>query len=96
MSFLSQMLGIEELNAKIERLEERVKALEEGSQSTINRDKARILDILEKKPLNTVEVAQKLRRHRSWTYLLLNQLEREGKVKEDGKREGETVYAMSV
>ena len=89
------MLGIGELNARIERLEDRVKALEESSQSTIDRDKSRILDIVEKKPMTVIEVAQKLRRHRSWTYLLLNQLEREGKIKEEGEREGETVYALS-
>ena len=90
------MFGINELNAKVEKLEDRIKALEEGSQNTIEKDKYRILDILGKKPMNVIEVAQKLRRHRSWTYLLLNQLEREGKIKQEGKKDGEIFYIQKV
>ncbi|MBN2517934.1 MAG: hypothetical protein JXB14_03745 [Candidatus Altiarchaeota archaeon] len=88
------MFGIEELQARIKKLEERMSALEEKSQSKIGRDKARVLDALDK-PMTPLEMAQRLRRNSTWTALLLKQLETEGRVSKEEEKGGQPVYART-
>jgi len=98
---LKDILGITRLEKQFKRfgkrldgIEERLSKLEEPHKprpETYTRDKNEILNNM-KKPMTTTEVAEKLDKHRSWISLLINKLEREGKVYEKKRRGREIVY----
>ncbi len=92
--FLTNQKIIDENKEKIKSLEKEIKELKSLHPSGIkklNKYEQNVLKLL-KKPMTTKEVAKKLKKSRSWTAFVLNQLEREGKVKENGKKGREVLY----
>jgi len=89
-----RILGISKLEKRIARLEKAVSDLQKKhspKKETIAKDMRRILKALDK-DMTTRELASLLNKHRSWISLLLNKLEREGRVIEVDKRGREIVY----
>lgn len=102
---LKELFGVKNLEKRLFRQESQLKKVEnvlrdlqervskiEGTHPDVNeQDKKKILREL-KQPMTTTQLAKKLNKHRSWISLLLNQLEKEGRVKEVRKRGREIVY----
>jgi len=93
------ILGINRLerrmSKRLRRIEERLLVLENhrSKPETVAKDVKKILDALSSKDMTTSELAKELGKHRSWISLLLNRLERDGKVKEVGKKGRAIVYS---
>lgn len=91
MRFLKSLLGIDELENKLEKridsIETKIKKLEKlhlARVEVIEKEERKILNVLTK-PLTTSQIAKKLGKSRSWVSSLINNLEREGKVVETKK-----------
>jgi len=83
------------LEKRVKRLEEDVgtlKAMNMNEYTSFAKNRGQILAVL-KEPMTTQEVATRMGLSRSRTSVILNQLEREGKLKEVGKRGREDLYA---
>ena len=95
MGWLKKILGVSALERKLEKLEgiveNLVEAVETGQSPAENLSKSEkeLLTVLEGR-MTTDAIAEKLKKSRSWVSSLLNDLERDGKVKETGK-EGKTI-----
>ncbi|MGM5483045.1 MAG: hypothetical protein ACQESF_06275 [Nanobdellota archaeon] len=104
---LREILGIGKLEKRLEKQGKQLKRLENvmhkfedrlekienpRNPKTVAKDINDILKAL-KKPMTTTDLAEKLDKHRSWISLLLNRLEREGKVVEARRKGREIVYA---
>jgi len=90
MSLLDKLFA-GDLVERIDSLEDRVGILEGMVGNAELRDKAKILHML-RSPLTTVEVATELKKSRTWASRLLNKLEKEGRVVESGKKQGQDLY----
>ena len=79
---------------RLSSLEERVGTLEElmdEEYKTSEKFRKEILDFLSE-PRTTSEIAEKLDKSRSWTSMVLNLLEKKGKVREKEMRGREILY----
>jgi len=95
MGIFDGILGLKKTEERLSRLEERLDAVEElleEEHQASEEFRKEIIDLLSE-PRTTSEIAEKLGRSRSWTSIILNLLEREGKVRESGKKGRELLYA---
>lgn len=94
MGFLDSLLNVGELKAKIDELESRIAVLESVVSPDVDKLEQResmVLDVLTE-PMSTEEVASAVYKSRSWASLVLNRLERNGKVREAGRRGRQLLY----
>ncbi len=91
MKFLKYLLGIENLEKRILKIEEKL----QNSDSENSEDTEQILEVLTR-PFTTIQIAEKLKKSRSRVSSLLNELERTGKVKEVGKIKREILYKKTI
>lgn len=91
LGWVKKILGISQLERRVENLEELFQKRFKTKPETIKRDERKILKILEGK-MTTSQIAKKLNKSRSWISLLINKLEREGRVKEVGKKGRAILY----
>ena len=97
-SWLKRVLGVVELEKQVndlkirmDRLDSATPEVEKGSALEITPAQKEILDVLKGNRMATETIAEKLNKSRSWVSSLINDLERDGRVKETGK-EGKTVF----
>jgi len=91
MGILDSLVGIRKLEERVTKLERRVDILEKACLPKSERNKLQVIELLDE-PKTTDEVAKMLGITRSWASKILNELEREGRVKELGKREKKDLY----
>ena len=94
MGWLKSLLGIEELEKRIIKIEKKMNEFEKFHSARIGiieNAEEQILKILTT-PMSTSQIAKEFKKSRSWASLLLNKLEREGKAKESGKRGRSVLY----
>jgi len=94
MSLFDQILGLEKIHDRLDRIEFRLAKLEELEKAEVEPlelGEEKVLQLL-KEPLTTEEVASRLKKSRGWASLLLNRLERKGRVKESEKKGRELLY----
>jgi len=95
MGLFDGILGLEEMRAKMDNLESRVESIEVSLEPDIHRleeSEEEAFQALEG-TMTTDELASKMDKSRSFTSLLLNRLERKGKVREVKWRGRELLYA---
>jgi biotin operon repressor len=90
MGWIKSLLGIKKLEKEVDGLEKDVGKLKKADAKG-EEMKKKILGIL-KGEMSTKEIARKLKIGRTWISKLINQLEREGKVKESRRRGREILY----
>jgi hypothetical protein len=83
MGFFDGILGLDEVNRRLQNVEERVAMLEDSYGESAKRDSIRILNLL-KSPMKEVEIASKVKKSKRWVSYILTRLEREGKVMKRG------------
>lgn len=78
---------------KIDNIYRRLEALEKKKlrPETLSRYKKMVLDTM-KGSVTTSQIAERLNWSRSWASTILNRLEKEGKVRESGKKGRELLY----
>jgi len=94
MGIFDGLLGIEEMKTRMDDLESRMETIETFVEPDIKRleeSEEEVLQVLNEK-MTTREMASKLQQSRSFTSLLLNRLERKGKVREAGRSGRELLY----
>lgn len=94
MGIFDGILGLEEMRTRMENLESRMESIETFLEPDIHRleeSEQEVFQALEKQ-MTTEEVASKLGKSRSLASLLLNRLERKGRVREAGWRGKELLY----
>jgi len=85
---------LEDVKTRLDDLESRVESMEAFLEPDIHRleeSEEEVFQALEKQ-MTTEEVASKLGKSRSLTSILLNRLEKKGKVREAGRRGRELLY----
>ncbi len=87
MGIFRRLLGINELERRIERLERKVSALE-GKKGEIEDE---LLELLSK-PMTTRQLAKMTGKSRAYISLVLNRLEREGRIREVGRKKRQVLY----
>jgi len=90
-------LGIDILEKMLASVNKRLRAVEEKLSNQTDAwqaDSARILSLLSK-PMTTKQLASALDKHRSWVSQIVNELERQGKVAEVGKKGRELLYGKA-
>jgi uncharacterized membrane protein len=83
---------IDNVSEKMSKLEEHLKKRSKASPEVRERDKREILRALTGR-MTTNQIAKKIGKSRSWVSLLINRLEREGKVVEAEKRGKKVLYS---
>jgi len=94
MGIFDGILGLEEVKTRLNNLESRVESMEAFLEPDIHRleeSEQEVFQALEKQ-MTTEEVASKLGKSRSLASLILNRLEKKGRVKEAGWRGRELLY----
>ena len=91
MGILDGLVGIKELEKRVTEIERRLDRLEERHLTEADKDKERVLELLDD-PKTTNELAKILGKKRSWVSKILNELERENRVKELGKKDRKDLY----
>tara|TARA_B100000315_G_C14167152_1_gene402827 strand:+ start:111 stop:500 length:390 start_codon:yes stop_codon:yes gene_type:complete len=85
---------VEVLSVRMSKLEEGLKKRSKASPEVRERDKKEILKALVGQ-MTTRQVAKKIGKSRSWVSLLINRLEKEGKVVEAEKKGKKVLYEKS-
>jgi len=94
MAFFDGILGLDKIIKRLERVEKRLDALEgliEEEYQPSEEFKKGILKFLSE-PRTTAEVARKFGRSRQWTSSVLNLLEKNGEIKEQGRKGRAVLY----
>ena len=94
MGIFDGLLGLEDVKTRIDSLESRMETIETFIEPDIQRleeSEEEVLQTLDGK-MTTEELASKLGKSRSFTSLLLNRLEKKGKVREAGRSGRELLY----
>ncbi|MBU4266603.1 MAG: hypothetical protein L6243_05925 [Candidatus Altiarchaeales archaeon] len=94
MPILGDILGLSEIRDRLKRVEERLDSLESFVKPEIEhleKGEDKILAVLDKAK-TTKEVASALGMSRSWTSMVLNLLEKKGRVREKEMRGREILY----
>jgi len=94
MGIFDGILGLEEMRTRMENLESRMESIETFIEPDIHRleeSEEEVFQALEKQ-MTTEEVASKLGKSRSMASLILNRLEKKGRVIETGRKGREILY----
>ncbi|MBU4202169.1 MAG: hypothetical protein KKE96_04670 [Candidatus Altiarchaeota archaeon] len=94
MPLLGDILGLNEIRDRLKRVEERLDNMENFVKPEIEyleKGEEKVLAVLDKAK-TTKEVASALGMSRSWTSMVLNLLEKKGKVREKDMRGREILY----
>ena len=94
MPLLGDILGLNDIRERLKRVEERLDTLENFIKPEIEyleKGEEKVLAVLDKAK-TTKEVASALEMSRSWTSMVLNLLEKKGKVREKEMRGREILY----
>jgi len=94
MGLFDGLLGLKRIEDRLSRMEERLGAVEELLEDEYKPSEEFKKDILEflSEPRTTAEIANRLGKSRGWTSIILNILEKKGRVKESGRRGRELLY----
>jgi len=94
MPLFGDILGLNEIRERLKRVEERLDNMENFIKPEIEyleKGEKKVLAVLDEAK-TTKEVASALEMSRSWTSMVLNLLEKKGKVREKGMRGREILY----
>jgi len=91
MEWLKSLLGIGKLEKEITLNKKKIKSLEKFHYKKSNNEENEVLQVLKGK-MTTREISKKLNKSRSRISFILNQLEKNKKVKESGKKGREILY----